>query len=517
MVVVAKEMNLDPTRHLVTHRPNVPSRRPSHPEMRRQSDELSQLQPLDIYYSVFFSEIADGETQLGAVRLQTTPDPSFPLSFSLERSHPTVLRYFTIGHLSGLLGVASNTPSGYYSLDVTVSSGAGSRSGEVGVYVCVVTNTTLDAAVVVTVDNVSESDFVSKWLEHFVAFVAEALPCQPHQVEVVGVQGVGLTTEVAIAVRQVGGAGYLPATMLLDRLEANKFGIPPLDLSVFLPTTCDDEPCPTYQQCRPSLHLGRYDANNALKRTEGTDKILFSHLLTHGRSCVCPPGYSISDLCASEVNECDPSPCHFGATCKDLVADYHCTCSDQTTGKNCSIVCPSELCDPCNPSPCLHGASCQSLDNGADYKCQNCPWNGYGGKNCELTSLHFDPGSFAAFPPLGFSARLEVSLRFAAVTPSGLLLYNGRVGGLGDYLFIELVSGQVRVGVSLGGVAGGVAVEVMTESVREMNDGEWHDITVAVDNTRMDVSVSGCLNELWFLQDQEETCHLHTILSGVKG
>ena len=39
----------------------------------------------------------------------------------------------------------------------------------------------------------------------------------------------------------------------------------------------------------------------------------------------------------AEINECDFSPCMHGGTCKDLSADYNCTCAPGYTGKNCSV------------------------------------------------------------------------------------------------------------------------------------------------------------------------------------
>lgn len=39
----------------------------------------------------------------------------------------------------------------------------------------------------------------------------------------------------------------------------------------------------------------------------------------------------------AEINECDFSPCMHGDTCKDLSADYNCTCAPGYTGKNCSV------------------------------------------------------------------------------------------------------------------------------------------------------------------------------------
>lgn len=103
-------------------------------------------------------------------------------------------------------------------------------------------------------------------------------------------------------------------------------------------------------------------------------------------------------------------------------------------------------------------------------------------------------------PTLGSSASVELSLRFATVHPSGLLAYNGRYDTpQADYITVQMLVGQVIVGVSFGGVA----TVLKTDSEQRLNDGMWHHVQVRIldrvslgmlarDLTKLALFLSGC-------------------------
>lgn len=213
------------------------------------------------------------------------------------------------------------------------------------------------------------------------------------------------------------------------------------------------------------------------------------HTFRESFICSCPNGYSRDDLCSSEMNECDPSPCYFAADCTDLVGDYRCECPRGTYDKNCSSVCASrESCDPCSPNPCLYGGTCvRPQQDFTSYMCESCPQDGkYSGPNCELTSLYFtsDKSSFVAFQTSDDTSQFLLNFRFATVSPNGLLFFNGNLDNQQDYVAAELVIGQLRVGVSFGGVA----TILMTESMWNLNDGQWRSVSIKLKD-----KVSDCM------------------------
>ena len=446
-----------------------------------EDDGIPLLGPLTVYFNVYPSFLQPTQ-HLGRVRVRQRRDDTL-YTFSLCPSSPLILSHFTIGHTTGEISVSSSVPSGYYTLNVSVTTATGTGYGAVEVYVHIIGNSTLESAVVVVFSNARETSFASIQLERFAQFLTEIVPCSRRQVEIIGVQHRGPSTdeivEVAFAVQRGDQQGYVPPDAILDRLWANEHLATPSTLLQFGSDVCVREPCPLFQQCRPELELYRYSSEAASRVLMTTDRFYWSHPFAQSHSCYCPDGFSRDEFCSNEINECDRSPCLFGAACKDLVGDYRCNCPEQTLGKNCSVVCPSSSCQPCSPSPCLHGSSCAvSQQDPSVHICTLCPWRSeYRGPNCELTSLHFTTGSYVAFPPIGSKNRLTLSFRFATIAPSGVLLYSGRVGGLHDFLAVELVIGQLKVGVSLGGEA----ITMTTDSVWQLNNGQWHTVEVHLD------------------------------------
>ena len=76
------------------------------------------------------------------------------------------------------------------------------------------------------------------------------------------------------------------------------------------------------------------------------------------------------------------------------------------------------------------------------------------------------------------AARLDLDFQFATISPNALFLFSGNLGNKDDYVAAELVIGQIRVGVSFGGVA----TALTTDSVWNLNDGEWHSVSIKLRN-----------------------------------
>ena len=476
-----------------------------------KDDGVPRLEPLSVYFNVFYSDLSV-LNHLGRVQI-SQPKDSLNYTFSLRNSDTNVRRYFMISESNGDISTFQNVLTGDYRLNVTVTSPTGVGHGLVEVYVRVVTNSTLANSVVATFVGVREASFVSLQLEQFSTFLSETIPCSRDQVELFSLATVGEERiQLAFAIRDSLSRSYIDPSTIVDLVQANAHTARPSTFTELATDLCANEPCPNLQLCQPVVELTTFSSAVPYRVLPVGERVYISQPFTYGHTCYCPVGYSRDDLCTSAVDLCDPSPCQFRAVCVDNINDYYCECSPGTRGKNCSTVCPSTSCDPCTPSPCLHDGVCSVPEqNPAHHTCSSCPWESkYSGPNCELTSLSFEQGSFVAFPKLTFSADVKLSFRFASIVSSGLLLYSGRDSGYHDYIAVELVIGQIQVGVSYGGVP----TTVRTESLWQLNNAEWHDVEIELRNRELFVRVSGCGSQSTPLDGAEEVCHMTTQLLG---
>ena len=440
-------------------------------------DMVPRLQPLAVHLSVLPSLFPPA----GVLGRVLTLQDSFPTSFSLHPSPPHLQRLFSVDDMSGVLSVTNRVYSGRYILNVSAAASGGVAYALATVQINVVSNATLDSAVVVTFPRVREEIFVALYLESFSTFVADLWTVSRDHVEVLGVQMTSDPSyegvEVGVAVRSHDYHTYVSAGDLRAKLLAHA--------TTFAPTLgvaadpCMSDTCPTLQRCHSSLHLHAHNTSHALRTLDVAELAFHGHQFSLGHRCECPEGYSRGSFCSVELDECDPSPCHFGAECIDYVGGYRCVCPLGTTGENCSIVCPSSTCSPCDPNPCLYGGECHiSLVTPGGHTC-TCPLAGHTGPNCELISASFTRNAYLALPVLSGGAGFSVTLSFASLVPSGLLLYAGRYDTpTADYISVELLVGQVVVGVSFGGVA----TVLVTDSAVWLNDGEWHVVDLVIRN-----------------------------------
>lgn len=487
--MIFAETNIDPVRHEGVYRLGVKAQ---HHDLSKsvfviirvmRDDGIPRLRPLTLYFSAY-PTLVRPVNHLGVVEIDQ-PKEGQEYTLSLLYSDPRIQRHFLINPTTGALSVAHSVLSGGYQLNVSATTSTGVLGfGLVEVYVSILTNQTLENAVIATFGGAREASFASIQLDQFIQFLMDIIPCSRPQVEVISIQRSGLErnemVSLAFAVLEPSLTSYIGRDRIIDRLLANRHNAQPSTLLSFTSDVCSEEPCQNLQQCRPIIDIHSNSHASPFRVISGTYHF---HAFQESHVCTCPQGYSRDDLCSSEVDECNPSPCYFGAECTDFAGDYRCECPTGTYGKNCSLICTSlESCDPCDPNPCLYEGTCsRPLHNLASYSCDTCPWgNGYNGPNCELTTLHFTSErlSFVAFQTSMGTARLDVDFRFATISPNGLLFYSGNLGNKDDYIAAELVIGQLRVGVSFGGVA----TMLTTDSVWNLNDGQWRSVSITLRN-----------------------------------
>lgn len=445
-------------------------------------DGIPRLRPLTLYFSAY-PTLIEQVNHLGVVEIQQ-PKEGQEYAFSLVYSDPRLQRHFSINPTTGYLSVTDGVVSGSYQLNVSASTSTGIGFVIIDVFVSILTNQTLENVVVAKFGGAREASFASIQLNQFIQSLMEVVPCSRSQVEIVGIQRSGPQrdemVEVAFAILQPDLTSYPPRERIIDVLQANWHNLQPSTLLSILSDVCSEEPCSNLQQCHPIVEIHKHNVVSPFQVISGTHHF---HTFRHSFVCSCPQGYSLDDLCSSEINECDPSPCYFGAECTNLIGDYQCACPPGTYDKNCLSLCTSrQSCDPCSPNPCLYGGGCvRRPQDFTSYTCEDCPWRTeYSGHNCELTSLHFTTErlSFVAFQTNYGASRFNLNFRFTTISPNGLLFYSGHLENQQDYIATELVIGQLRVGVSFGSEA----TTLTTNSIWNLNDGLWHSVNIKLEN-----------------------------------
>ena len=79
---------------------------------------------------------------------------------------------------------------------------------------------------------------------------------------------------------------------------------------------------------------------------------------------VRPAGF-MGTLCAENVNDCMPEPCHHGV-CTDGIATFSCECKPGYAGSICNI-----QVQECHSNPCQNGGKCVDLVNKYICQCQH--------------------------------------------------------------------------------------------------------------------------------------------------
>ncbi|KAM9391376.1 protein crumbs homolog 2-like [Pholidichthys leucotaenia] len=248
----------------------------------------------------------------------------------------------------------------------------------------------------------------------------------------------------------------------------------------------------------------------------------FSYDVAVGFICRCLPGFT-GDNCSVNVDECEPGPCQHGGICQDLVNSYQCVCPDGFTGVQCEVDINECESDPCRngatcedaansyrchcPAPepghepwggqscdirltgckqhqCLHGADCSpilTVYGEHDYTCL-CP-PGWTGERCNTsTTFSFSSEGYVLIQLPAFNRTrrevdeqdgrgLHVQLRFRSTLPDMVLFYRGTAD---HFVSLELVEGSLKAR-----VRSGKALQAFYPG--PVNDGEWHQVTVSVD------------------------------------
>ncbi|XP_041081369.1 cadherin EGF LAG seven-pass G-type receptor 3-like, partial [Polyodon spathula] len=434
-----------------------------------QNDNGPVLQNFQIIFNNFVSNKSNSFPSgvIGRVPARD-PDVSDRLHYSFERGNE--LNLLLLNHTSGELRLSrkldNNRPL-VASMLVTVSDGIHSVTAQCVLRVLIITEDMLSNSVTVRLQDVSQDRFLSPLLGHFLDGVSSVLSVPQEDIFVFNIQqdGDADILNVSFSALLPGGL-FLPSEALEEQLYLSRPRLTARAMLEVLPfddNVCLREPCQNYMKCVSVLQF------NSSAPFISSASILFRpiHPIT-GLRCRCPPGFT-GDYCDTEINLCYSKPCLSGGVCTRREGGYSCVCREGYTGERCEV---DSRAGRCVPGVCGNGGTCTELLEGG-FRC-DCPSGGFEKPYCTVTTRSFPPKSFIMFRGLRQRFHLSISLSFATLESSGLLLYNGRFNEKHDFIALEIVEGQVQLQYS----TGESSTQVSPYLPGGVSDGNWHTVQI---------------------------------------
>ena len=173
--------------------------------------------------------------------------------------------------------------------------------------------------------------------------------------------------------------------------------------------------------------------------------------------------------CSEDIDECESSPCINNGTCRDLIADFNCTCPRNYTGKRCETKLTS-----CVPNPCFNNGSCTQHPENNNYTCECSP--GFGGALCaNVTTIGLSDSSFMFFQ-LDRNA-FELSFQFRTTLSYGLLAADSQ-----NTFLVFLETENVTIVYNK-------VTKLSVGKTANLSDGHWHTIHINISSSSVSVTV----------------------------
>ncbi|XP_056155459.1 LOW QUALITY PROTEIN: cadherin EGF LAG seven-pass G-type receptor 3 [Lampris incognitus] len=439
-----------------------------------QNDNRPTLQDFQIIFNNFVSNRSNSFPSgvIGRVPAHD-PDVSDRLYYNIDRGNE--LHLLLLNHTSGEIRLSrkldNNRPL-VAPMMITVTDGVHSVSAQCVLRVLIITEDMLGSSITVRLQNMSQENFLSPLLGHFLEGVSAVLSVPVEDVFVFNIQpdleaapGGMEILNVSFSAALPGGHLF-PSEALEEQLYLNRPRLTSLAQMEVLPfddNVCLREPCQNYMKCISVLRF------NSSAPFITSPSILFRpiHPIA-GLRCRCPAGFT-GDYCETEINLCYSNPCLNGGVCARREGGYTCICREDYTGDRCEF---DRRQGRCVPGVCRNGGTCRELSSGG-FRCE-CPAGGYERPYCAVTARSFPPKSFVMFRGLRQRFHLSISLTFATLENSGLLFYNGRFNEKHDFIALEIQEGQVLLKYS----TGESSTQVSPFLPGGVSDGNWHTVHI---------------------------------------